>query len=126
MTSAERETLVATLQTRYATKLRDLLAHNPQTLDDIEQAVEELSREMDRELAEALLERQERPTVPADNQTPCPQCRGRTRYRSTETRQLVTRHGEYSLTRRRYYCARCRHGFAPLDRKLLAVPFRTL
>jgi hypothetical protein len=31
---------------------------------------------------------------------------------------VVTRHGELRWTRRYYHCARCRDGFAPLDRRL--------
>src|SRR5262249_2193702 len=48
----------------------------------------------------------------------CPYCGSPGRYRRTETREVITRHGEHTLARRRYYCERCRTGFVPLDRKL--------
>src|SRR2546430_7079092 len=76
------------------------------------------SQAMDDELERRLLERQERPAIPEDNQAACPHCGCWGRYRATEARQLVTRHGEHTLARRRYYCRRCRQGFVPLDQQL--------
>src|SRR3954470_18890274 len=118
MTEPEREALIQQLLARYAGVLRERLAQEPLTLDEIEQRVEDISQVMDTELERRLLERREKPEVPEDNQSACPKCGGRARYRSTEPRQLITRHGEWTLWRRRYYCTACRHGFAPLDQAL--------
>ena len=61
---------------------------------------------------------EQQPEIPEENQASCPQCGGASRYRSTESRRLITRHGEHTVARRRYYCSRCRQGFVPLDRTL--------
>jgi hypothetical protein len=87
-------------------------------LDEIEETVEEIGRTLEEELERRLLRQQEQPERPAENHTTCPQCGGWSRYRATEERQLITRHGEHTLARRRYYCDRCRAGFAPLDHQL--------
>jgi hypothetical protein len=118
MTGEERERLIEELLTRYRTVLRQRLADEPQTLDEIEQAVEEIGQVMENELERRLLKHEEQPAIPEDNQTACPHCGGWGRYRASEARQLITRHGEHTLVRRRYYCRRCRQGFVPLDRKL--------
>lgn len=118
MTEQEREALIEQLTARYAESLRKGLANEPQTLDEIEQRVEDIGRAAELELERRLLERREQPAVPEDNQTACPQCHQPARFRDTVPRQLLTRHGEHQLRRRRYYCARCRFGFAPLDRAL--------
>src|SRR6266702_3574856 len=76
------------------------------------------AKSMEGELERRHLERKERPAIPADNQAACPRCGRWGRYRATEARQLVTRHGEHALARRRYYCRRCHQGFVPLDHEL--------
>ena len=118
MTPEERERLIEEVLARYRDVLRQRLAQEPRTLDEIEQAVEDVSQVMDDELECRLLERKERPEVPEENQAACPHCGYRSRYRGPEERQLITRHGEHTLVRRRYYCAPCRQGFAPLDHQL--------
>ncbi len=118
MTAEERERLIETVLARYRDVLRQRLAEEPQTLDEIEQAVEDISQVMEDELERRLLKRQEQPEIPAENQAACPHCGRWSRYRDTEERQLITRHGEHTLARRRYHCSRCHQGFAPLDHQL--------
>jgi hypothetical protein len=115
MTVEEREQLIDAVLTRYREVLRQRLREEPRTLAEIEQAVEDVSQVMDDELERRLLKQQEQPLVPEENQAACPACGGWGRYRSTEVRQLVTRHAEHRLARRRYYCRRCQQGFVPLD-----------
>src|SRR5712691_12283953 len=117
MTAEEQERLIDGVLTRYREVLRQRLRDEPQTLDEIEQAVEDISQAMEDELERRLLEQKERPAVPADNRAACPDCGRWGRYRATEARQLVTRHGEHTLARRRYHCRRCHQGFAPLDQQ---------
>jgi hypothetical protein len=118
MTDPEREALIQELTARYVTLLREGLAEEPRTLEQIEQRVEEVGQAVERELERRLLERREQPSVPEENQAACPQCGRLARYKATDTRQLVTRHGEHPLARRRYYCAPCGYGFHPLDAAL--------
>lgn len=97
-------------------RLRLLLDANlpsgPKTLSQIEQAVEEISRDLACELERRLIQDQE---PPPDNQTSCPHCTRSARYRGRVARRLLTRHGELTVTRRYYSCGCCGHGFAPLD-----------
>lgn len=118
MTAEQRERLIDELLTRYREVLRQRLEREPQTLDEIEQAVEDVGQVMEDELERRLLKRKERPEIPEENQAACPRCGQWGRYRGPEPRQLITRHGEHTLTRRRYYCRRCSQGFAPLDQAL--------
>jgi len=118
MAGEDRERLIEEVLARYREVLQRRLANEPQTLDEIEQAVEDISQVMEPELERRLLERREKPVVPEENEAACPDCSGRARYKDTEPRQLLTRHGAYTLSRRRYYCVACRRGFAPLDRAL--------
>lgn len=98
--------------------LQQRLADEPQTLDEIEERVEEIGQAMEEELERRLLRHKEQPAIPAEDHAPCPNCGGWGRYRATEERQLITRHGEHTLARRRYYCRPCGHGFVPLDHQL--------
>jgi hypothetical protein len=118
MTPDERDRLIEAVLARYRDVLRQRLVQEPQTLDEIEQAVEDISQVMEDELERRLLQRKERPEVPEENQAACPHCGQWGRYRTTEARQLITRHGEYTLARRRYYCQPCGAGFCPLDQRL--------
>lgn len=118
MTPEERERLIEAVLARYRELLRQRLTDEPQTLDEIEQTVEEIGQVMDQELERRLLQRQEQPEIPEENQAACPRCGCWGRYRSAEERQLITRHGEHTLARRRYYCRPCGQGFVPLDQQL--------
>jgi hypothetical protein len=118
MTANERERLIEEVLARYRELLQQRLADEPQTLDEIEETVEEIGQAMEKELERRLLERKERPAIPAENHAACPQCGLWGRYRATEERHLMTRHGEHTLARRRYYCGHCREGFVPLDHQL--------
>jgi hypothetical protein len=108
MTAEERERLIEAVLARYREVLPQRLRDAPQTLDEIEQAVEDISQAMDDERERRVLERQERPAVPEDNRAAGPHGGRWGRYRATEARQLVTRHGERTLARRRYDGRRCR------------------
>jgi len=118
MTAKERERLIEEVLARYRELLQQRLAEEPQTLDEIEETVEEIGQTMEQELERRLLEYKEKPERPADNHAACPYCGGWGRYRTTEERQLLTRHGAHTLARRRYYCRHCRTGFVPLDHQL--------
>src|SRR5690349_18303345 len=115
MEPTERERLIAELVEQYRQSLGRQLEQDPQTLDQIEQLVEEVGVEMDRALEERLLQR---PAGPPENQARCPFCPGYGRYRAVHPRTLLTRHGERTIQRRYYYCALCRQGFAPVDQRL--------
>jgi hypothetical protein len=113
MSSTERERWIEEMVTRYRRLLEERVAAEPRSLDEIEETVERIGREMDRQLERRILEELERKHQ-HENQAHC-SCGGRARYRATHSRQVVTRHAEHSLSHRYYYCSECRRGFAPLD-----------
>jgi len=94
--------------------LRELADLDPAhaTLDQIEEAVERVGRELKRSLQRRLVA--ERTRGPRDNTLACP-CGGRARYRKQEARHLTTRHGDLTLSRSYYYCDACHQSQVPLD-----------
>jgi hypothetical protein len=114
MDERDREELIEQLVARYRESLRRQLSRDPRTITQIEQVVEDVSQEMDRDLEQAILDRQPTPED-HENQACCPTCGGRARYRGVVDRLLITRHGERALRRRYYHCSACQRGFAPLD-----------
>lgn len=112
---SDRDRHIADILARQRRLLEERWPSGPVTMDEIERIVEEISREMDREIEQRILDDQQpRRTASA----PCPGCGGRARYRRMNERVLISTHGEYPLARAYYYCATCRRGFAPFDRQL--------
>src|SRR5215212_5672953 len=112
MSASDRQRLIEEMLARYRQILERRLPLGPQKLDQIEQAVEEISQELERELEQRILDEQK---CPPENRACCPRCDASARFRGWEARFLLTRHGERRLNRRYYYCGACREGFAPLD-----------
>jgi Uncharacterised protein family (UPF0236) len=112
MASSDRQHLIEDMLARYRQLLERRLPLGPQTIDQIEQTVEEISQELERELEQRILDQQPKPP---ENRASCPHCGAAARYRGLHERCLLTRHGERRLRRRYYYCAACQAGFAPLD-----------
>src|SRR5262245_38247622 len=117
MATSDRDRLIEELATRYRQLLEQRVPRTRKTLDEIEQTVEEVSGEMERELERRILEQQENLPNWPENQVRCA-CGAMARFRERRPRLLVTRHGEGFLWRRYYYCSACRQGFAPLDADL--------
>src|SRR6266542_133548 len=90
----------------------DALGERPLTLDEIEELVEQASREAARWLEERLIAAQ---APPAANTAPCPQCRQPARYKHTLHTHLLTIHGQQPVGSRYHYCAPCQLGFCPQD-----------
>jgi len=116
MGSSEREQLIEEMVARYRRLLEERVPREPGTLDEIEETVERIGREMDRQLERRILDELEQQHR-HDNQARCA-CGGWARYRAARPKQVVTRHAEHALRHRYYYCSTCRRGFAPLDRWL--------
>jgi hypothetical protein len=114
MPPADRDRQIDALLARYRKLLEQRLPTGPLRIDEIEQTVEEISQEMERELTRRILEEQERSR---DAEAAC-SCKALARARGMRQRRLITSHGEQILLRRYYYCERCRRGFAPLDEVL--------
>jgi hypothetical protein len=114
MPPTDRDRHIEALLARYRKLLEQRLPTGPQRIDEIEQTVEEISQEMERELTRRILEEQ----APSREAGALCSCGAPARERGLRQRRLITIHGEQSLWRRYYYCARCRRGFAPLDEAL--------
>ena len=79
--------------------------------------LEEISREAQLSEAQQSETNDENPEETA-SKCCCPQCHRTAWFKGNRSRHLVTRTGTLSLTRRYFYCRRCRQGFCPLDRRL--------
>jgi len=112
MAGLDRATLIAELLREYAQELEIRVPDGPLTLEQIETLVEELGREQDTRLEEALIRRQ---LPPGENQTACPQCDGMVRFKRVAPLEVGTIHGTRRLLRRYYRCTDCEYGLAPLD-----------
>lgn len=122
MNPLERQQHIDEILKRHRQLLEERWPTHPATMDEIERIVEEISREMDREIEQRILhDQQPRRTCRA----PCPTCGVKARYRRMSERDLVSSHGEYPLDRASYYCGVCRRGFAPFDRQLGLDPGAT-
>src|SRR5205809_5068777 len=112
---AEREARIQRILRQMEEKLREQLPDPDQTLEQIEQEVVEIGRDL-REILE-------RETLDAagpghvGSHTPCA-CGRRARYVGVRQRTVVTLNGERPLQRAYYHCAACRQGFCPLDQRL--------
>ncbi len=115
MPPSDRDRQIEAILERHRQLLEQRWPNRPVTMDEIEQIVEEISRQMDREIEQRILhDQQPRRT----NRATCPTCGASARYRRMSERVLITTHGEYPLCRAYYYCGSCRHGVVPFDHQL--------
>lgn len=114
-TPEQREARIQRILRQMEQKLREQLPDPDQTLEQIEQEVVEVGRDL-REIIE-------RETLDAagsghvGSTTPCA-CGGRARFVTQTPRTVVTLNGERCLRRAYYHCPACRKGFCPLDQRL--------
>ena len=111
----DRQAIIDQSVERYRKMLERQLPDDNATLEQIEDAIEEIGKGVLPDLQNKLTNK--RAKKGRDNHVACP-CGGRARYRSMSVRTLVTRHGLLPWTRPIYYCNACRRGCAPLDASL--------
>jgi hypothetical protein len=111
----DRQALIDQSVLRYRQILEEKLPDDKATLDQIEQALEEIRNEVLPTLQEEITNK--RGKACRDNQVACP-CGAQARYRSMGTRTLITLHGLLRWRRPTYYCRGCGKGSAPLDASL--------
>jgi hypothetical protein len=112
MACGDRQQQIEALLTHYRGLLEKRWPQGSLTIDEIEQLVAEIQREMVSDLEQRILDEQPQPQ---QNQADCPTCGGKARFRLARERYLITWHGERKFTRRCYYCAACKQGVVPLD-----------
>ena len=111
----DRQAIIEQSVARYRKMLERQLPDDTATLEQIEDAIEEIGRVVLPDLQEKIVNKRARKS--RDNKIACP-CGGAARYRSMGTRALVTRHGLLAWCRPTYYCSACHKGCAPLDASL--------
>ena len=111
----DRQAIIDQSVARYRKMLERQLPDDNASLEQIEDAIEEISKVVMPDLQEKLVNK--RAKKARDNQVACP-CGGKARYRSMGTRTLITRHGLLPWRRPTYYCNTCHSGSAPLDATL--------
>lgn len=113
MTPEERSRRKAELLAELVELTREEVAENAATLDELEEAVGEVSRETTRRVLEELVRRQPEPDAPETQA--CPTCQHRGEAKGRYALELVTSLGRICVRRRYFYCHACRQGYVPLD-----------
>src|SRR5436309_293476 len=108
----DRQAIIDASVARYRKMLERQLPDDNATLEQIEDAIEEIGKGVLPDLQEKMVNKRAKKS--RDNKTACP-CGGTARYRSMGTRTLVTRQGLLCWSRPLYYCSACHKGCAPLD-----------
>ena len=104
----DRQAIIDASVARYRKMLERQLPDDNATLEQIEDAIEEIGKGMLPDLQEKLVNKRGKKS--RDNKIACP-CGGRARYRSMGTRSLITRHGLLAWSRPVYYCNACQQPF---------------
>lgn len=117
MNDKQLEELADAISQRVREEVLNQLRSTGRSMEEIEQAVEELGKRFEAEVEQAIVDNEPDPAA-FENTVPCPDCHAKARFRGTETRHWTTLHGQRSLRRRRFYCVPCRKGFAPFDAAL--------
>jgi hypothetical protein len=111
----EREARIQRILREMEQKLRQQLPNPDQPLEQIEQEVVEIGRELREIIERETLDALGRGHV--GSQAPCA-CGWRARFVTLNQRTVVTLNGERTLHRAYYHCPHCRQGFCPLDQGL--------
>jgi hypothetical protein len=111
----ERDALIAEMLEKMRRQLQEQLPDDTATLDQIEEAVGKIGREVSQDLQRRLVE--QRGKQPRSPKTQCA-CGRLARCKGQQPRTIVTAHGLLRYTRTCYYCAECQHTLAPVDRSL--------
>lgn len=112
---SDKEEQIARILKAVEERLRRELPDGPQTLDQIEEATEQLGEEIKREIQQEILDAL---GTGYSGRTLLCSCGQMCRYKSDNVRLVVTLHGEQPVARAYYYCSLCKRGFYPLDRIL--------
>lgn len=114
-TPSEREARIQRILRQMEQKLREQLPDPDQTLEQIEQEVVDLGRDLREIIEQETLDAAGPGHVGA--YTLCA-CGRRARFVRFQHRTVVTLNGERPFRRAYYHCAACRQGFCPLDQRL--------
>jgi hypothetical protein len=113
MDAQEREARIRELTKAYEERLREAWPEGNVDITRIEELVDDLSGMSSQEITEEWLREQaQRERV---QETACPNCDGKTRYKGRYAHEVLTAAGRVRVSRAYYHCAACGTGFCPLD-----------
>ena len=115
MTPEERRRKLEEIAARVVDRLDREWPAEDAHINDLEDLSERVGRELMREVTEELI--RERAPRKHGNQSTCPSCQRPARFAGLAVREYATLHGRCRVARPYFYCAACRHGHAPLDRR---------
>src|SRR5688500_4649980 len=114
MDAEDREAKIRELTETYAKRLREAWPEGEVDITRIEEIVERIGGEANQDLTEKWV--REQAEGEQIQETACPTCGGKTRYKGRYSQEVVTAQGRVRVKRAYYYCAACGEGFCPLDR----------
>jgi hypothetical protein len=114
MSPEEREAKIAAIGRRVTERLRQEWPEGEAHLNDLEDAVTRVGRELMRELTQEWVNEQLQQRRRGGQQC---RCGATAAYKGAYHLELVTLHGRFSVRRPYYYCGTCRQGSCPLDQE---------
>ncbi len=111
----DRQAIIDEAVKRFRKSLEDLLPGDKATLDEIENAMDEICNEVIPDLQKNITN--SRSKKARDNQIEC-SCGGVARYRGMSSKSFITCRGVLKWRRPGYYCDTCKKGCYPLDTTL--------
>ncbi len=113
MDAEDREVKIRELTEAYEKRLREAWPEGEVDITRIEEIVGHVGDQANRDLtATWIREQAEREPI---QETACPGCGGRTRYKGRYAQEVITALGRVRMSRAYYHCGTCGKGFCPLD-----------
>ena len=110
--NTDQDALIEAHLQKLRARLKEQLPDEHATLDQIEEAVGRIGREMTQDLQRRLVDK--RTKQARANQMECC-CGARARYKGHQPRSIITCHGVLTFQRACYHCPACQHTLAPID-----------
>lgn len=111
----DREEQIARILKSVEERLRRFYPRGPQTLDEIEETVEQIGEQIKQDIQGEILDACGSGYL--GRTVPCG-CGGSLAYKGDNVRTIVTLHGEQSIARAHYWCRGCKRSWHPLDKAL--------
>lgn len=123
MDTEDREVKIRELTEAYEQRLREAWPEGEVGITCIEELVERIGGESNQDVAEQWIREQaQREGI---QETACPSCGGKTRYKGRYAQAVITAQGRVRVSRAYYHCGACENGFCPLDRAWGLGPAQT-
>ncbi|MCP4207561.1 MAG: hypothetical protein GY767_11005 [Shimia sp.] len=111
----DQKDLKADLMAQVEASIEQLLAAQPPsdkiTLNDMERLVSKAGSEIEAQVMQSLVERNE--AAERSERAVCAECQQPMRHKGSQRRKVVTKSGEIEVNRPYYYCEQCQVGVFP-------------